>query len=105
MWPIVATSFLALCTLLDRVIWWLRLQSRMRAADQVRAREALGVGDFAAAWKLGQNTDDPYLINLREGMTQMKTMAGQAPPEFKPGIDLLLKKASERLAVLEGGKK
>jgi predicted Zn-dependent peptidase len=42
---------------------------------------------------------------LRQGMEQMKTMAGQAPPEFKPGIDLLLKKADERLAVLESGKK
>jgi predicted Zn-dependent peptidase len=42
---------------------------------------------------------------LRQGMVQMKTMAGQAPPEFKPGIDLLLKKAEERLATLESGKK
>jgi hypothetical protein len=42
---------------------------------------------------------------LRQGMAQMKAMAAQAPPEFKPGIDLLLKKAEERLAVLEGGKK
>jgi hypothetical protein len=38
-------------------------------------------------------------------MDQMKTMSGQAPPEFLPGIVLLLKKAEERLAVLEGGKK
>jgi predicted Zn-dependent peptidase len=42
---------------------------------------------------------------LRQGMEHMRTMAGQAPPEFKPGIDLLLKKAEERLAALEGGKK
>ncbi len=42
---------------------------------------------------------------LRQGMGQMKAMAGQAPPEFKPGIDLLLKKAEERLATLESGKK
>jgi len=42
---------------------------------------------------------------LRQGMAQMKAMATQAPPEFKPGIDMLLKKAEERLAALEGGKK
>jgi predicted Zn-dependent peptidase len=42
---------------------------------------------------------------LRQGMEHMKAMAGQAPPEFKPGIDILLKKAEERLAVLESGKK
>jgi hypothetical protein len=42
---------------------------------------------------------------IRQSMDQMKTMSGQAPPEFLPGIVLLLKKAEERLAVLEGGKK
>jgi predicted Zn-dependent peptidase len=42
---------------------------------------------------------------LRQGMAQMKAMGGQAPPEFKPAIELLLKKAEERLAVLESGKK
>ncbi|MEI6607165.1 MAG: MotA/TolQ/ExbB proton channel family protein [Verrucomicrobiota bacterium] len=73
MWPIVATSFLALCVLLDRIVWWLRLQSRMRTADQERAREALGTGDFAAAWQLGQGTSDPFLLNLREGMTHAHT--------------------------------
>jgi len=73
MWPIVATSFLAVCVLLDRVLWWLRLQSHMRYADQQRAREALGIGDFAAAWQLGENTRDPYLLNLREGMTHAHT--------------------------------
>jgi len=73
MWPIVATSFLAICVLLDRIVWWLRLQSRMRCAEQDRAREALGIGDFDAAWKLGQATSDPYLLNLREGMTHAHT--------------------------------
>jgi predicted Zn-dependent peptidase len=42
---------------------------------------------------------------IRQSMDQMKTMSGQTPPEFLPGIVLLLKKAEERLAVLEGGKK
>ncbi len=73
MWPIVATAFLALCVLLDRVVWWLRLQRRLRSADQDRARNALGTGDFAAAWLLGQGTNDPFLLNLREGMTHAHT--------------------------------
>ncbi len=73
MWPIVATAFLAICVLLDRVVWWLRLQYRMRSAEQDRAREALGIGDFAAAWQLGQTSTDPYLLNLREGMTHAHT--------------------------------
>jgi predicted Zn-dependent peptidase len=50
-----------------------------------------------------EGESDP--LKLRQGMAQMKAMATQAPPEFKPGIDILLKKAEERLAALEGGKK
>ncbi len=73
MWPIVATAFLALCVLLDRAVWWLRLLKRLSSANQDRAREALGVGDFAAAWHLTQSTEDPYLLNLREGMTHAHT--------------------------------
>ena len=54
---------------------------------------------------LKQIEDETDQERLRQGMAQMKNMAGQAPPEFKPGIDLLLKRAEERLAALESGKK
>jgi predicted Zn-dependent peptidase len=42
---------------------------------------------------------------LREGIARMQAMAGQAPPEMKPALDLILKRAQERLAALEAGKK
>jgi predicted Zn-dependent peptidase len=54
---------------------------------------------------LKQLESETDAAKLREGMTQMKAMAGQAPAEFKAGIDLLLQRAEERLAVLESGKK
>ncbi len=73
MWPILATFFLALCVLLDRAIWWLRLNSTLQSANQDTACNAIGTGDFAAAWQLTQNTSDPYLKNLREGMTHAHT--------------------------------
>jgi biopolymer transport protein ExbB len=46
MWPILATFFLALCVILDRSVWWLRLQGQGPARQQAQAREALGTGDF-----------------------------------------------------------
>ncbi|MCX6868602.1 MAG: MotA/TolQ/ExbB proton channel family protein, partial [Verrucomicrobia bacterium] len=67
------TFFLALCVLLDRVVWWLRLKATVRPAQQELARTAIGTGDFAAAWNLSQNTDDPFLRNLAEGMTHAHT--------------------------------
>ena len=47
MWPILATFFLALCVILDRVVWWLRFQATLRPAKQEQARDAIGTGDFA----------------------------------------------------------
>jgi biopolymer transport protein ExbB len=73
MWPILATFFLALCVILDRAIWWLRLQATIKASQQEQARTAIGTGDFSSAWKLTLNTSDPYLKNLAEGMTHAHT--------------------------------
>jgi hypothetical protein len=42
---------------------------------------------------------------LREGISRMQAAAGQAPPEMKAAIELILKRAQERLAALESGKK
>lgn len=73
MWPILATFFLALCVILDRAVWWLRLISTLRPAKQEQARNAIGTGDFATAWNLTRETPDPYLKNLAEGMTHAHT--------------------------------
>ncbi|HEY6553329.1 MAG TPA: pitrilysin family protein, partial [Vicinamibacteria bacterium] len=54
---------------------------------------------------LKQIEGETDVVKLSAGMDQMKAMSSQAPPEFLPGIVLLLKKAEERLALLEGGKK
>jgi predicted Zn-dependent peptidase len=43
--------------------------------------------------------DDP--AELEQGLAQMKAMKGQAPPEFQPAIDLMIKKATERLEMLQ----
>jgi len=73
MWPILAAFFLALCVVLDRAIWWLKFQSTVQAAKQEQARVAMGTGDFAKAWELGESTREPFLTNLREGMTHART--------------------------------
>jgi biopolymer transport protein ExbB len=73
MWPIAATFFLALCVLLDRVVWWLRFRARVKPGMQQKAREAVGTGDFATAWKMSSGTNEPYLENLQEGMRHANT--------------------------------
>ncbi len=73
MWPILATFFLALCVILDRAIWWLRLKATLRPALQEQAREAIGTGDFHTAWNLTRSTADPFLLNLADGITHART--------------------------------
>ena len=50
-----------------------------------------------------QAETDP--AKLREGLAQMEEAKSQVPPEMKPVLDLILKRAQERLAELEGQKK
>jgi len=45
-----------------------------------------------------ETVEDP--ARLQEMIGQMKEAAGQAPPEMKPAIDLILKRAGERLETL-----
>jgi biopolymer transport protein ExbB len=73
MWPILATFFLALCIILDRSVWWLRVHATLQPIKQEQARIAIGTGDFPTAWKLGEDSRDPFLANLNEGMTHAHT--------------------------------
>ena len=73
MWPILATFFLALCVVLDRCYWWLRFRDTLQPEKQEDARAAIGIGDFPAAWTLANTASEPFLTNLREGMTHAHT--------------------------------
>jgi predicted Zn-dependent peptidase len=50
-----------------------------------------------------QAETDP--ARLREGIARLQQAAGQAPPEMKAAIDLIVKRAQEHLAAVESGKK
>jgi predicted Zn-dependent peptidase len=58
-----------------------------------------------ARQQLQQIAAETDAAKLREGITQLTAAQGQVPPEMKPVFELLLKKAQERLATLEGGQK
>jgi predicted Zn-dependent peptidase len=43
--------------------------------------------------------------NLQQGIAQMQQMSAQVPPEMKPAVEFLLKRAQERLSALSSEKK
>lgn len=73
MWPILVTFLLSFAVILDRAVWWTALKAKIRGGQQAKAREAMGTGDFATAWNLTVNTDEPFMENLREGMLHANT--------------------------------
>jgi hypothetical protein len=58
-----------------------------------------------ARQQLQQIAAETDAARLREAVARMTEAEGQAPAEMKPVIALLLKRAQERLAGLEGGQK
>jgi predicted Zn-dependent peptidase len=52
-----------------------------------------------------QIADETDPAKLAAGIEQLQQMQAQAPPEMKPALELLLKKAQERQAALESEKK
>lgn len=97
MWPMALLFFLALCVILDRVIWWLRLHAKVQVAQQEQAREALGLGQFSEAWRISATQADPYLQNLRDGMSHAATSPLAA---MQLHASNLLEKSEARLWVL-----
>ena len=97
MWPILAIFLLSFCVILDRAFWWSALQTKLRSQLQEKAREALGTGDFTTAWQLGENTRDPFLLNLHEGIRHAHTSMLAA---MQLHATQLLEKAEARMWVL-----
>lgn len=97
MWPVLLTFFLALCVLIDRVVWWIRLKMQIRKVDQEKVREMLGLGDFAATWDLTGRSSDPYLGNLRDGLEHARTSMTAA---MQLHATHLIEKADARMWIL-----
>jgi predicted Zn-dependent peptidase len=68
--------------------------AQLAAPAQAMARQALG--------QIAAETD---VAKLAEMVAQMQQAASRVPPEMKPALDLILKRASERLAALQGSQK
>lgn len=73
MWPLLAAFFLALCVIIDRVVWWMRFTSSIRRNARAEGVDALANGDFATAWNAARGSKDPFLENLREGISHAST--------------------------------
>ncbi len=68
MWPLLICLLAALFVVAERALWWWGLRQRCRPAALSEAFEAISRGDFGRAETLTQQSNDPFLLTLREGI-------------------------------------
>ena len=77
MYPIVLVSLVAGTVILERVFWWLREGSRKRTATLNRVYDAIQAGDVAKASQLTEDSADPRLRVVWQGLNnQHDSMQG-----------------------------
>lgn len=68
MWPILACMIAALVVGLERALWWWNLKRRCRPSALNEAFDAISNGEFDQATRLTEQSNDPYLLTVREGL-------------------------------------
>jgi len=79
------------------VLWYFRKEG---SEEDPELAALTGQAKAMAKSALAQiaQVEDP--AELEQGLQQMQTMKGQAPPEFQPAIELIIKRATERIEKL-----
>lgn len=68
MWPLFACLLAALFVVTERALWWWGLRQRCQPSALSEAFEAISRDDFGRAEMLTQESNDPFLLTLREGI-------------------------------------
>src|ERR1044071_5637700 len=68
MWPILACMIAALVVGLERALWWWNLKRRCQPEALNQTFDAISNGDFPQATRLAEQSNDPHLLTLREGL-------------------------------------
>jgi hypothetical protein len=80
------------------VLWYSRKEGSVEDPELAAlSGQAKAMAQQALA-QINQVTDP---AELEQGLAQMQGMLGQVPPEIKPAIELVIKRATERLEMLQ----
>jgi hypothetical protein len=88
----VANTYLAQSG--KNVLWYFRKEG---SEEDPELAELTGQAKAMAKQALAQIAQVTDPAELEQGLQQMQAMKAQAPPEFQPAVELIIKRATERL--------
>jgi biopolymer transport protein ExbB len=68
MWPILLALLAAVTIVLERALWWASLWSRTHSKRAEKSFEAIASGDYQTALDLTDDSADPFLQTIHEGL-------------------------------------
>lgn len=73
MWPILLAFLGALVVVMERALWWADLRRRSNSKVLSDAFTAIATGDFERAVRITDDSNDPFLTVVHEGLLQAHT--------------------------------
>jgi biopolymer transport protein ExbB len=68
MWPILLALLAAITVVIERSVWWWSLARRTRSVRLQESFAAITAGEFNRALDLTNDSDDPFLSTVHEGL-------------------------------------
>ena len=98
MWPILASTLVAVAVIGERTFWWLR-ESRKRDPQKLeQVLVALENSDVAGATKISEGSEDPVIRMIHRGLNHVNTSM-QGALQLAAGIEL--ERAGRFLTVMD----
>lgn len=98
MYPVVATALFAICIVVERIVWWVRLSTRTNAKLVEQVYAALEAGHTAEAVRITANATDPVARMIHHGLNHPHTSLQNA---LQVAAGLEIQKAGRFLTAMD----
>jgi biopolymer transport protein ExbB len=98
MWPILICAFVAVAVVGERSFWWFNERSKRNPKKMEEVLASLEHGNFAAAKKISENSEDPVIRMIYHGLNHVHTSM-QGALQLAAGIEL--ERAGRFLTVMD----